>query len=113
MKRYEIYQAALPVLQGSHVQGGIRPVVIVSNDMANTYSPVITVVPLTTRMTKSSLPTHVVLLTSGLSAESLALCEQIITLDKARIRHYIGYVSDYDDRAALEHALSVQLGMAA
>ena len=113
VKRYEIFQANLPTIPGSHVQGGTRPVVIVSNNMANTYSPVITVVPLTTRLGKKRLPTHVLVLTSGLRSVSLALCEQLITLDKSRLTHYIGYVSDYDDCAALDRAMAVQLGLAA
>lgn len=85
MKRFEIYQAALPIIKGSHIQSGCRPVLVISNDMANKFSPVVTVVPLTTRLGKKCLPTHVTLLTSGLRGVSLALCEQILTIDKARL----------------------------
>lgn len=113
MKRYEIYQANLPSVAGSHVQSGSRPVVVVSNDMANAYSPVVTVVPLTTRLGEKCLPTHVVLLTSGLRTVSFALCDRLTALDKSRMTHYIGYVTDPDDRAALDRAMSIQLGLAA
>ena len=113
MKRYEIFQADLPAIPGSHVQGGYRPVVIVSNNMANAYSPVVTVVPLTTKLHKKHLPTHVLVLTSGLRTVSLALCEQLISLDKARLTHYIGYITDTADRDALDHAMAIQIGLAA
>ena len=113
MKRYEIFQADLPAIPGSHVQGGYRPVVIVSNNMANTYSPVVTVIPLTTKLGKKCLPTHVVLLTTGLRNVSIALCEHILTIDKSLLRRYIGYISDPDDRDALDHAMAVQIGLAA
>lgn len=113
IRRYEIYQAELPVVQGSHIQSGRRPVVIVSNDAANTYSPVVTVVPLTTKLAKKHLPTHVLILTSGLRAVSLALCEQLTSLDKARLTNYIGHISEPADCAALDRAMAVQLGLAA
>lgn len=113
MKRFEIYQAALPIIKGSHIQSGCRPVLVISNDMANKFSPVVTVVPLTTRLGKKCLPTHVTLLTSGLRGVSLALCEQILTIDKARLGRYIGYVSDPDDQTALDRAMAIQLGLAA
>ena len=82
-KRYEIWQAELPFIENSHVQHGCRPVIVVSNNAANSYSPVITVVPLTTRIGKKRLPTHKLILTSGLRSVSLALCEHITALDKA------------------------------
>ena len=111
MKRYEIWQADLPAAANSHVQGGSRPVIVVSNDMANRYSPLVTVVPLTTRK-KTPLPTHVVLSNRALKRTSLALCEHILTLDKEHLRFRIGYVYDSADRYAIDRALVVQLGMA-
>ena len=113
MKRYEIWMADLPSWDDSHVQGGYRPVIIVSNDTANAHSPVITVVPLTSKRTKNSLPTHVLIREQGLTRDSLALCEQIISLDKTRFIRRIGYIYRPFDRVALCHALAVQLGMAA
>ena len=113
IKRFEIWQAMLPVVEGSHVQSGTRPVVVVSNDMANTHSPVITVVPLTSNTRKNRLPTHVLLVASGLSVVSLALCEQILTIDKSRLTRRIGQVREPLDHAALNRAMIVQLGIAA
>ena len=112
MKRYEIWRAELPSAANSHVQQGVRPVIIVSNDAANTHSPVVTVVPLTSQC-KKPLPTHVLIREQGLSTSSTALCEQIITVDKSRLIKRIGYLLNTFDRLALCHALSVQLGMAA
>lgn len=113
MKRFDIWKADLPTIENSHVQRGFRPVVIVSNNLANAHSPVITVIPLTSRKEKKPLRTHVHLLTEGLTVESLALCEQILTIDKSRLRRYVGSVTDTTDRAAINRAMSVQLGMAA
>ena len=59
MKRFEIWFADLPRIDGSHVQQGFRPILIISNDRANTYSPVIIAIPLTSRLTKRPMPTHV------------------------------------------------------
>ena len=111
MKRYEIWMADLPSIPDTHVQYGYRPVIIVSNDAANQYSPVITIVPLTSQK-KKPLPTHVTLQEKSLARSSTALCEQIMTLDKSRCRRCVGSVNDSFDRQSLRHALSVQLGMA-
>lgn len=73
---------------------GKRPVVLVSNDTANEHSPVVTVVPLTSRLYKHHLPTHVFMTGSGLSVSSLALCEQVMSFDKNQLIKKIGYVSD-------------------
>ena len=59
MKQYDIWLADIPAPKGSHVQHGRRPVVIISNNLANTHSPVVTVIPLTSQMNKHQLPTHV------------------------------------------------------
>lgn len=109
MRRYEIWFAELPWQMGSHVQYGSRPVLIVSNDTANRYSPAITVVPLTSQLHKHDLPTHVFLCGQGLREKSIALCEQIITLDKSRLVHKIGCVVNPLDRMRIDRALAVQL----
>ena len=85
-------------LTGNSVQGGIRPVVIVSNDKGNKFSPVLIVVPLTSR-TKRSLPTHYQVtptLTNGLKNDSTALCEQILTVGKESIRAIMGKLDNQD-----------------
>ena len=113
MKRYEIWLANIPTVERSHVQHGFRPVLIVSNDKANVHSPVITAVPLTTKLNKNRLPTHVLLQEQGLEQSSLALCEQIMTLDKSCLIRRVGFVYKHFDCLAIQHALSVQLGMVA
>lgn len=113
VKQYELWLSNIPASENSHVQHGYRPVLIVSNDTANTHSPVVTVVPLTSKLSKHHLPTHVVLHEQGLNKNSIALCEQIITLDKSHLLRRIGYVYKSFDRLAIYHALAVQLGMTA
>ncbi len=75
------------------IQKNIRPVVIVSNEMCNKFSPVITVVPLTTR-TKNNLPTHVTIpINTGISQTSVALVEQIMPLDTYNLIKEVGIVT--------------------
>ena len=113
MKRFEIWEAALPDAAGSHVQHGRRhPCVIVSNDAANTHSPLVTIVPLCSHMRKKRLPTHVPVHAPALTKESFAVCEQIITLDKSNLIAAIDCVRDGSERAQLERALAIQLGIA-
>lgn len=106
----ELWLADLPEIPG-HVQHGLRPVVIASNDAANAASPVITVVPLTSNRKKTSQPTHVCLRGYGLSVTSIAQCEQVMALDKRYLVRRIGEVSHWYDRLAIQHALAVQLGI--
>ena len=109
-RQMELWLADLPVVPG-HVQHGTRPVVIVSNDAANIFSPIVTVVPLTTNRKASTLPTHVCLHGYGLSATSIAKCEQVMALDKTCLVRRMGEVSDWYDRLAIQHALAEQLGI--
>ena len=93
IKRGDIYKADLSPVVGSE-QGGIRPVVIVQNDMGNRYSPTIIVVPITTRLNKKNLPTHTKINNSSLLKESIALMEQIRTIDKSRLIEFIGVMNE-------------------
>lgn len=111
MKQFEIWMAEIPEQEKSHVQHGRRPVIIVSNDAANKYSPVVTVVPLTSQRNKPHMSTHVYLNGQGLTCGSVALCENVMSLDKHRLQNRMGIVYKRFDRLALLHALSVQLGM--
>ncbi len=106
----ELWLADLPEIPG-HVQHGLRPVVIVSNDAANNASPVITVVPLTSNRKKTSQLTHVCLRGYGLAVTSIAQCEQVMALDRRCLVRRIGEVSHWYDRLAIQHALAVQLGI--
>ena len=93
VKRGEIYMADLDPVVGSE-QGSIRPVLIIQNDKGNQYSPTTVVLPLTTKIHKSSvMPTHVILKEiEGLTAKSAVMAEQIRTIDKGRLIEYIGCV---------------------
>ena len=111
MKQFEVWDADLLYSENSHVQGGHRPVIDVSNNAANTYSPAVTIVPLTSRHSKSNLPTHVWIDVSALPLRSLALCEQITTVDKDRLKKCIGFIADSPTRKRLGQAMLVQLGI--
>ena len=92
VRRGQIYLADLNPVKGSE-QGGIRPVVVVQNDMGNKYSTTIIVVPITGQK-KINLPTHTKLYSMGLTKESTALMEQIRTIDKCRLIKYVGEASE-------------------
>lgn len=109
----DLYYANLPTLPGSQIQNGIRPVLVVSNDKNNLYSPVISIVPLTGSCTKHPLPTHVPIQGYGLSKPSFILAEQIQSLDKCRLLGQIGSVRDNDKRNEIQNALMIQLNMIA
>ena len=92
IKRGELYYADLSPVVGSE-QGGVRPVLIVQNDIGNKYSPTIIAAAITSQLNKANLPTHIELndaLSFGLSKNSVILLEQIRTLDKRRLKERIG-----------------------
>ena len=95
IRRGDLYYAELDPIIGSE-QAGTRPVLVVSNDIGNQYSPVIVIVPITSRrMGRKRLPTHVeVKMPELLKNESTALTEQIRTIDKLRLKEYIGSLPD-------------------
>ena len=112
MKRGEVYRADLDPVVGSE-QGGVRPVLIVQNDLGNRSSPTVIVVPLTSRLKKSRQHTHVLVEPpeGGLRAPSLALCEQVRTLEKSRLSACLGSVSQAT-LLRIEHALLRAIGAA-
>ena len=110
VKRGEVYYAQLAPTVGSE-QGGLRPVVIVQNDVGNKHSPTTIVVPLTSQLLKKPLPTHQMLEDNcGLSCISVALCEQIRTIDKSRLQNRIGCADDAVV-ARIDKALKISLGL--
>ena len=109
IKRGDIYKADLSPVVGSE-QGGIRPVVIVQNDMGNRYSPTIIVVPITTRQNKKPLPTHTKLKCKCLLKESMALMEQVRTIDKSRLIEFIG-VLNKDEMNNITEALRISIDL--
>lgn len=110
MKRGEIYYANLDPVIGSE-QGGIRPVLIIQNDLGNRFSPTVIVLPLTSRMGKANLPTHVPIMPpqGGIRKPSLILCEQVRTLEKSRLTGYLGALSG-EKMQLVERALSLAVG---
>lgn len=111
IKRGELYYADLRPVVGSE-QGGIRPVLIVQNDIGNKYSPTTIVVMLTSQI-KNSIPTHVDIHKNdmnGLKNDSTALCEQFRTIDKSRIKDKIGCV-DNNTLDNILNAVKVSLAM--
>ena len=87
--RGELYTADLDPVVGSE-QGGMRPVLVVQNDVGNRFSPTVVVLALTSQIDKARLPTHVLGSGSGLARPSVVLAEQMRTLDKRRLRERIG-----------------------
>lgn len=111
--RFEIWYARLSGLPGTHVQTGLRPVVVVSNEVANQNSPVISIVPLTSKTAKgNNMPTHAVVRSKYLCSPSIALCEQITTIDKTCLVNCVGLLSGPDTQRAIELCIMRQLGIA-
>lgn len=94
IKRGELYYADLSPVIGSE-QGGVRPILIVQNDIGNKYSPTVIAAAVTSKINKAKLPTHIELSGEdfGLIKDSVVLLEQIRTLDKRRIKERIGELS--------------------
>lgn len=112
IKRGELYYADLSPVIGSE-QGGIRPVLIVQNDIGNKYSPTIIAAAITSQLNKSKLPTHIEIgQECGLPKDSVVLLEQIRTLDKRRIKEKIGELSPEKMRK-INNALLISLGFLA
>jgi len=110
VKRGDIFYADLNPVVGSE-QGGVRPVLVLQNNRGNTHSPTTIVVPLTGSK-KAFLPTHVrIMRTGGLIADSVALCEQIRTIDRRRLDGYLGRIGT-DEQTAVDGALAVSMGLA-
>ena len=111
VKRGEIYYADLSPVVGSE-QGGIRPVLIIQNDVGNRFSPTVIAAAITSRRDKAKLPTHIPLYAEGcgLSKDSIILLEQIRTIDKQRLREHMGRV-DESTMNAVDAALAVSFGL--
>ena len=111
MKRGDIYYADLSPVVGSE-QGGVRPVLIVQNDIGNRYSPTVIAAAITSQTEKAKLPTHFELLSlcCGLFYVSVVLLEQIRTIDKRRLREKMGTL-DADSMSQVNKALSISFGL--
>ena len=111
-RRLDVYWVDLGQGNGS-IQGGRRPCVIVSNDMANTFSPVIQVAPITSKMTKKKMPTHVSVKQGecGLSKDSTILLEQNMPVNKTQLLSYIGTITDKEVSYKINQAIKIQMGV--
>lgn len=111
VKRGDIYYADLSPVVGSE-QGGVRPVLIVQNDIGNKFSPTVIAAAITSQQDKNNLPTHISVdaRDCGLAKDSVVLLEQVRTLDKRRLREKMGEL-DNMDMTKVNHALSVSFGL--
>lgn len=101
MRMFDIYYANLSKNTVQSEQGGIRPVIIIQNDVGNKYSPTIIVLPITSEIKKESLPTHCILHKTeknGLSVDSMVMAEQIRVIDKSRLLNKVGYLDDLNEQ---------------
>ncbi len=113
VKRGDIYYADLSPVVGSE-QGGVRPVLVVQNDVGNRYSPTVIAAAITSQINKAKMPTHIELCAKeyGLNKDSVVLLEQIRTIDKRRLKEKIGRL-DLKLMREVDSALSISFGLGA
>ncbi|MBR6419044.1 MAG: type II toxin-antitoxin system PemK/MazF family toxin [Oscillospiraceae bacterium] len=111
VRRGEIYYADLSPVVGSE-QGGIRPVLIIQNDVGNRYSPTVIAAAITSRCGKAKLPTHIALSAArcGLTKDSIILLEQIRTIDKQRLKSCMGEIPP-EVLHEVDQALQISFGL--
>ena len=111
VKRGDIYYADLSPVVGSE-QGGIRPVLIIQNDVGNRYSPTVICAAITSRMNKAKLPTHIEIDSRRcqIMKDSVILLEQIRTIDKQRLKEMIGHL-DKERMRSVDEAIRVSLAL--
>lgn len=112
IKRGDMFYADLSPVIGSE-QGGIRPVLIIQNDLGNKYSPTVIAAAITSQTNKTKLPTHIEIGkdTEGLKSNSVILAEQIRTIDKSRLKEKIGHINDANVLNQINNALGVSFGL--
>lgn len=110
IRRGDLFYADLNPVVGSE-QGGIRPVLVIQNDVGNHFSPTVVAAAITSRKAKNSLPTHILLENvPGLAPTSLLLLEQLRTIDRKRLRGYIGRISK-EKMLEVDAALAISVGI--
>ena len=110
IRRGDLFYADLNPVVGSE-QGGIRPVLVIQNDVGNHFSPTVVAAAITRRKAKNSLPTHILLENvPGLAPTSLLLLEQLRTIDRKRLRGYIGRISK-EKMLEVDAALAISIGI--
>lgn len=112
IKRGDMFYADLSPVVGSE-QGGIRPVLIIQNDLGNKYSPTVIAAAITSQTGKNKLPTHIKIDSDscGLKSNSVVLAEQIRTIDKSRLKERIGHINDEKIIDQVNNALGVSFGL--
>ena len=111
VKRWQVVYCDMSPVVGCE-QGGLRPVVVISNDIGNRHAPIFIGAIVTSKVGKKRLPTQVIIDTScGLKVESMVECEQIKTLDKSRIKGFIGAITDEAQKREIEKAVRISLGL--
>lgn len=112
IKRGDMFYADLSPVIGSE-QGGIRPVLIIQNDVGNKYSPTVIAAAITSQMNKNRLPTHIEIDSEefGLKSDSVVLTEQIRTIDKSRLKEKIGHIDDEAVMDRINSAIGVSFGL--
>ena len=112
VKRGDMFYADLSPVVGSE-QGGVRPVLIIQNDIGNMHSPTVIAAAITSQRGKSKLPTHIEINSegNGLKSNSIVLAEQIRTIDKCRLKEKIGHVDDDSIMNKINNALGVSFGL--
>ena len=112
IKRGDIFYADLRPVVGSE-QGGVRPVLIIQNDVGNMHSPTVIAAAITSQRGKNKLPTHIEINSkeNGLKSDSIVLTEQIRTIDKSRLKEKIGHVDDDKVMSKINNALGVSFGL--
>ena len=112
IKRGDMFYADLSPVVGSE-QGGIRPVLVIQNNIGNKYSPTVIVSAITSQLNKNKLPTHIELDSEefGLKSDSIILTEQIRTIDKSRLKEKIGHINDQTVMSKIDSALGVSFGL--
>ena len=112
IKRGDMFYADLSPVVGSE-QGGIRPVLIIQNDLGNKYSPTVIAAAITSQTNKAKLPTHIEIDSKdcGLKNNSVILTEQIRTIDKSRLKEKIGHIDDKKVMGQINDALGVSFGL--
>ena len=111
VRRGDIFYADLSPVVGSE-QGGLRPVLIIQNDVGNRYSPTVIAAAITSRMGKTKLPTHIDIYADrvGLQKDSVILLEQIRTIDKRRLRSKMGSLGE-KEMHRVDGAIAVSFGL--
>lgn len=111
VRRGDIFYADLSPVVGSE-QGGVRPVLIVQNDIGNKYSPTVIAAAITSQQQKAKIPTHIVIgaESTGLSKDSVVLLEQVRTIDKRRLKEKMGSI-DSEAMSKVNEAISISFGI--